>query len=163
MDFWEERPTSGAPFVYDGTTPQELPSDPNYHFMADMTDKAISWMKFQKALAPEKPFFMYFAPGATHAPHHVPAEWIAKWKGKFDGGWDVLRKEILARQIKLGIVPKGTKLAPKPDAIPDWDKLTKDQKTLFAPPIRSVRRLFGLYGPSDRTFDQSGRRDRPNG
>ncbi|MBK8575965.1 MAG: arylsulfatase [Elusimicrobia bacterium] len=121
-----------APFVYDGTTAVELPEDPQYHFMADMTDKAISWMKFQKALAPEKPFFMYFAPGATHAPHHVPAEWIAKWKGKFDGGWDVLRKEILARQIKLGIVPKGTKLAPKPDAIPDWDKLTKDQKTLFA-------------------------------
>jgi arylsulfatase A-like enzyme len=121
-----------APFVYDGTTAQELPEDPTYHFMADMTDKAISWVKFQKALAPEKPFFMYFAPGATHAPHHVPAEWIAKWKGKFDGGWDVLRKEILDRQIKLGIVPKGTKLAPKPAAIPDWDKLTKDQKTLFA-------------------------------
>lgn len=121
-----------APFVYDGTTAQELPEDPTYHFMADMTDKAISWVKFQKALAPEKPFFMYFAPGATHAPHHVPAEWIAKWKGKFDGGWDVLRKEILDRQIKLGIVPKGTKLAPKPAAIPDWDKLTKDQKILFA-------------------------------
>jgi arylsulfatase A-like enzyme len=121
-----------APFVYDGTTSQELPEDPTYHFMADMTDKAISWVKFQKALAPEKPFFMYFAPGATHAPHHVPAEWIAKWKGKFDGGWDVLRKEILDRQIKLGIVPKGTKMAPKPAAIPDWDKLTKDQKTLFA-------------------------------
>lgn len=121
-----------APFVYDGTTAQELPEDPQYHFMADMTDKAISWVKFQKALAPEKPFFMYFAPGATHAPHHVPADWIAKWKGKFDGGWDVLRKEILDRQIKLGIVPKGTKLAPKPAAIPDWDKLTKDQKTLFA-------------------------------
>ncbi|MBP9699247.1 MAG: sulfatase-like hydrolase/transferase, partial [Elusimicrobia bacterium] len=93
---------------------------------------AISWLKFQKALAPEKPFFMYFAPGATHAPHHVPADWIAKWKGKFDEGWDVLRKKTLARQIKLGIVPKGTQLAPKPEAIPDWNKLSEDQKKLFA-------------------------------
>ncbi|MBP9128539.1 MAG: arylsulfatase, partial [Elusimicrobia bacterium] len=121
-----------APFVYDGTTAQELPQDPSYHFMADMTDKAISWLKFQKALAPEKPFFLYFAPGATHAPHHVPADWIAKWKGKFDEGWDVLRKKTLARQIKLGIVPKGTPLAPKPEAIPDWNKLSEDQKKLFA-------------------------------
>ena len=68
-------------------------SDPNYNFMTDMTDKAIAWMQFQKALTPDKPFYMYFAPGATHAPHHVPKEWIAKYKGKFDEGWDVLREE----------------------------------------------------------------------
>lgn len=121
-----------SPFVYDGTTPQEIPADPDYHFMADMTDKAISWVKYTKALSPDKPFFLYFAPGATHAPHHVPADWIEKWKGKFDEGWDVLRQKTLARQIKLGIVPKGTKLAPKPEAIPDWNKLTDDQKKLFA-------------------------------
>ncbi len=121
-----------APFLYDGVTQVELPNDPNYHFMADMTDKAVAWIKYQKALTPEKPSFVYFAPGATHAPHHVPAEWIAKWKGKFDQGWDKLREETLARQIKMGIVPAGTRLAPKPPAIKDWDKLSADEKRLFA-------------------------------
>ena len=77
-----------APFLYDGTAVVELPDDPNYHFMSDMTDKAVAWIKYQKALTPQKPSFVYFAPGATHAPHHVPAEWIARWKGKFDQGWD---------------------------------------------------------------------------
>jgi arylsulfatase len=99
--------------------------------MTDMTDKAVAWIKYQKALTPEKPFFVYFAPGATHAPHHVPKEWIAKWKGKFDQGWDKLREETLARQIKMGIVPPGTKLAQKPPAIKDWDKLSADEKRLF--------------------------------
>ncbi|HEX9206660.1 MAG TPA: arylsulfatase [Steroidobacteraceae bacterium] len=120
-----------APFLYDGTAVVELPSDPNYHFMTDMTDKAIAWIKYQKALAPQKPSFVYFAPGATHAPHHVPKEWIARWKGKFDQGWDRMREETLARQIKLGVVPKGTQLAPKPPAIRDWDKLSADEKRLF--------------------------------
>jgi arylsulfatase len=120
-----------APFVYDGTHPVELPEDPNYHFLTDMTDQAVSWIKYQKALTPDKPFFVYFAPGATHAPHHVPKEWIARWKGKFDQGWDKLREEILARQLKSGVVPKGTMLAPKPDEIPDWDELSADEKRLF--------------------------------
>jgi arylsulfatase len=121
-----------APFLYDGVTQVDLPNDPNYHFMADMTEKAIAWVKFQKAITPEKPFFVYFAPGATHAPHHVPADWIAKWKGKFDQGWDEIRKETLARQIKEGVVPKGTKLAAKPAAIKDWAKLSPDERKLFA-------------------------------
>ncbi len=103
-----------APLLYDGMNQVELPKDPNYHFMTDMTNQAIAWMQYQKSLTPDKPFFMYFAPGATHAPHHVPKEWIAKYKGKFDQGWDKLREETLARQIKLGVVPAGTKLAPKP-------------------------------------------------
>jgi arylsulfatase len=120
-----------APYLFDGVAPVELPDDPNYHFMADMSDKTIAWLEFQKAMTPDKPFFIYFAPGATHAPHHVPADWIAKWKGKFDQGWDKLREETLARQIETGIVPKGTKLASKPDAIKDWDKLSDDEKTLF--------------------------------
>jgi arylsulfatase A-like enzyme len=120
-----------APFVYDGTHVVELPEDPNYHFMNDMTNQAVSWMKYVKALTPDKPFFMYFAPGATHAPHHVPQNYIDKWKGKFDGGWDVMREQILARQIEMGIVPKGTKLAPKPEAIQNWESLTPDQKKLF--------------------------------
>jgi arylsulfatase A-like enzyme len=120
-----------APFIYDGTHQVELPEDPNYHFLTDMTDQTIAWIRQQKAMTPDRPFFAYYAPGATHAPHHVPADWIAKWKGKFDGGWDAMREQILARQIELGVVPKGTKLAPKPDAIPEWESLTADQKKLF--------------------------------
>jgi arylsulfatase len=120
-----------APVVYHGMNQVDLPRDPNYHFMTDMTDKAIEWMRFQKALTPDKPFFIYFAPGATHAPHHVPKEWIAKYRGKFDQGWDAMREEVLARQIKLGVVPAGTKLAPKPEAIKDWNALTADEKKLF--------------------------------
>jgi arylsulfatase len=133
-----------APLLYDGMTPVELPNDPNYHFMTDMTDKAISWMEYQKSLTPDKPFYMYFAPGATHAPHHVPKEWIAKYKGKFDQGWDKLREETLERQIKLGVVPAGTKLAPKPEAIKDWDKLSADEKKLFARQME-VYAGFGEY------------------
>jgi arylsulfatase len=120
-----------APYLYDGVTQVELPDDPKYHFMTDMTDKTVAWIKYQKALTPGKPFFVYFAPGATHAPHHVPKEWIARWKGKFDLGWDKLREETLSRQIKMGVVPAGTKLAPKPQAIKDWDKLSTDEKRLF--------------------------------
>ncbi len=120
-----------APFLYDGTAVVELPHDPNYHFMTDMTDKAVAWIKYQKALTPQKPSFVYFAPGATHAPHHVPKEWIARWKGKFDQGWDKMREETLARQIKMGIVPPGTRLAPKPPAIRDWNTLSADEKRLF--------------------------------
>src|SRR5512137_1168604 len=105
--------------------------DEFYHFMTDMTDKAIAWMQYQKSLTPDRPFFMYFAPGATHAPHHVPKEWIAKYKGKFDKGWDVMREQTLARQIELGVVPPGTKLAPKPEAIKDWSALSADEKKLF--------------------------------
>jgi arylsulfatase len=130
-----------APFLYDGVTQVELPNDPNYHFMTDMTDKAVAWIKYQKALTPDKPLFVYFAPGATHAPHHVPKEWIAKWRGKFDQGWDKLREETLARQLEMGIVPPGTKLAPKPPAIKDWDKLSADEKRLFA---RQVE-VFAAY------------------
>jgi arylsulfatase len=120
-----------APFLYDGTAVVELPADPNYHFMTDMTDKARAWIRYQKALTPDRPSFVYFAPGATHAPHHVPKEWIARWKGKFDEGWDTVREQSLARQIKMGIVPPGTKLAPKPPALKDWAALSADEKRLF--------------------------------
>lgn len=133
-----------APLVYDGLTQVDLPKDPNYHFMNDMTNQAIHWMRYQKSLTPDKPFFIYFAPGATHAPHHVPQEWIEKYKGKFDGGWDQFREETLARQIKLGVVPADTKLAPKPEAIKDWDKLTADEKKLFARQME-VFAGFGEY------------------
>jgi arylsulfatase len=120
-----------APFIYDGIHPVELPEDPDYHFLEDMTDEAVAWMKYQNALTPDKPFFIYFAPGATHAPHHVPKKYIEKHKGEFDEGWDKMREEILARQIEAGVVPEGTQLTEKPSAIPNWDDLTDDQKTLF--------------------------------
>jgi arylsulfatase A-like enzyme len=120
-----------SPALYEDMTKVELPNDPKYHLMTDLANQAIKWTGFQKALTPDKPFFTYFAPGATHAPHHVPKEWIAKYKGKFDQGWDKLREETLERQIALGVVPAGTRLAPKPEAIKDWDKLSADEKTLF--------------------------------
>ena len=121
-----------APSIYEDMTKIDVPNDPNYHFTTDMTNQAIKWMQSVKSLTPDKPFFIYYAPGATHAPHHVSKEWIAKFKGKFDQGWDRLREETLARQIKLGVVPAGTKLAPKPAAIKDWDKLSADEKKLFS-------------------------------
>ncbi len=121
-----------APLVYDGMVQVEVPHDPNYHFTTDMTNQAINWMHYQKALTPNKPFFIYFATGATHAPHQVPKPWIDRYKGKFDQGWDKLRQQTLAREIALGVVPAGTPLAPKPAAIKDWDKLTPEEKKLFA-------------------------------
>jgi arylsulfatase len=121
-----------APFIFDGVAPVELPADPKYHFLTDMTDKTVAWIEYQKAMTPDRPFFVYYAPGATHAPHHVPPEWIARWKGKFDQGWDKLREETLARQIQLGVVPAGTKLAPKPEAIKDWAAVSDDERRLFA-------------------------------
>jgi arylsulfatase A-like enzyme len=121
-----------APLVYDGVAQVEVPDDPNYHFTTDMTNNAIRWMRFQQALTPEKPFFIYFATGATHAPHHAPKEWIDKYKGKFDQGWDKMREQTLERQKKLGIVPSDTRLAPKPSDIKDWDSLTADEKKMFS-------------------------------
>jgi len=135
-----------APFIYDGTHPVDLPDDPDYHFLTDMTDQTVAWIRCQKALTPDKPFFAYYAPGATHAPHHVPKQWIAKHKGKFDQGWDALRAQILARQIELGIVPRGTRLAPKPDAIPSWDTLSADEKRLFT---RQVEVFAGFVEMTD--------------
>ena len=131
--------------------------------MTDMTNQAIHWMRYQKSLTPDKPFFMYFVPGATHAPHHVPKEWIAKYKGKFDEGWDKFRDETLARQIKLGVVPPGTKLAPKPDAIKDWDKLTADEKKLFSRQME-IFAGFGEYADTEigrliQALEQTGQMD----
>ncbi len=140
-----------APLVYDGVTLVETPEDPNYHFTIDMTNQAISWVRFQQALSPDKPFFMYYAPGATHAPHHVPKAWAEKYKGKFDQGWDKIRELTLERQIKLGIVPAGTKLAPKPEAIKDWEKLSADEKKLF------TRQMEVYAGFAEQTDYEVGR------
>ncbi len=140
-----------APLLYDGTARVELPADPNYHFTTDMTNQAIAWMRYEKSLTPDKPFFVYFAPGATHAPHHVPREWADKYKGKFDSGWDKYREETLARQIKLGVVPPGTKLAPKPKDIKDWQALSADEKKLF------TRQMEVFAGFAEQTDYEIGR------
>jgi arylsulfatase A-like enzyme len=140
-----------APLIYDGVTLVETPNDPNYHFTTDITNQAVSWVRYQQALSPDKPFFMYFAPGATHAPHHVPKEWIEKYKGKFDQGWDKIREETLARQIKQGIVPAGTKLAPKPADIKDWATLSADEKKLF------TRQMEVYAGFAEQTDSEVGR------
>jgi arylsulfatase A-like enzyme len=121
-----------APLIYDGVTMIETPNYPGYHFTNDMTNQAVSWVNKQQALQPDKPFFMYYAPGATRAPHHAPKEFSEKYKGKFDQGWDVLREETLARQKKLGIIPENTQLAPKPKEIKDWDSHSPIEKKLFA-------------------------------
>jgi arylsulfatase len=140
-----------APFLYDGTTKVELPNDPKYHLTVDLTNQAIAWVRTQQALSPDRPFFVYFAPGATHAPHHVPKEWADQYKGRFDGGWDQLREQTLARQIQLGVVPAGTPLAPKPDAIQDWASLTPDEKRLFA------RQMEVFAGFGEQTDHEIGR------
>ncbi|MHB1561813.1 MAG: arylsulfatase, partial [Isosphaeraceae bacterium] len=131
-----------APAIFDGLSRVETPNTPGYHFLTDMTDRAIGWVHSVKSITPDKPFFLYYAPGATHAPHHVPKEWIDRYRGKFDGGWDRLRDETLARQKQLGVVPAEAKLAPKPTAIKDWDTLSPDEKRLFARQME----VFAGYG-----------------
>ena len=121
-----------APLIYDGVKKINPPKLENYHFTTDMTNQAINWVKAQQSMTPDKPFFVYFATGAVHAPHHVSKEWSDKYKGKYDKGWDALRAETMAKQKQMGIIPSGTKLADKPEDIKDWDKLTDDERTLFA-------------------------------
>jgi arylsulfatase len=120
------------PALFDGTNPIEAPNDPKYHLDADLADHAVAWIRQQNSLAPDKPFFAYYSPGLCHAPHHAPKEWIAKFKGQFDQGWDKVREETLARQIALGLVPAGTKLTERPKEIPSWDSRSADEKKLYA-------------------------------
>jgi arylsulfatase len=122
------------PALYEGTTAVEPDKTPEegYHFTEDMTDKAIGWIRQQKALMGDKPFFVYFAPGATHAPHHVPEEWSAKYKGKFDQGWDKLREETFARQQKLGVIPPEAKLTDRHEEIPAWDDIPDALKPVLS-------------------------------
>jgi arylsulfatase len=124
---------------------------PDYHFTTDMADQAIRWVSAQQSLTPDKPFYLYFAPGATHAPHHAPKEWIAKYKGEFAGGWDKLREETFARQKKLGVIPAGTQLTPRPAEIPAWDGMSADQKRLFE------RQMETFAGFGEHTDNEVGR------
>ena len=154
------------PTLYEGTTPVEPEKTPEegYHLMEDMTDKAIGWIGQQKSLAPDKPFFIYFAPGATHAPHHVPKEWADKYKGKFDQGWDKLREEIFARQKKLGVIPQDCQLTPRHKEIPAFGRHAGRIQAGPAPRDGGVRGLPGVHRSprrqTGRLVDQPGYRRR---
>jgi arylsulfatase A-like enzyme len=122
------------PALYEGVTPVEPSKAPEegYHLTEDLTDKAVTWVSQQKSLMPDKPFFMYFAPGATHAPHHVPAEWSEKYKGRFDQGWDAIREETLARQKELGVIPAGADLTARHEEISAWKDVPEAMKPVLA-------------------------------
>ena len=122
-----------APAIVENTRPIEPPhGDPNYNFDRDMADKAIRWLRMQKAMAPDKPFFAYYAPGTAHAPHHAPKDWIEKFKGRFDHGWDRQRELTFQRQKELGIIPANTKQTQRSPGIDSWDSLNADEKKVFA-------------------------------
>ncbi|HEY7327330.1 MAG TPA: arylsulfatase [Gemmataceae bacterium] len=120
------------PIVTENNTIVGVPRGKDYYFPTDMANRTINWIREQKEQSPDRPFFVYYAPGSSHAPHHVPAEWADKYKGKFDQGWDKLREETFARQKKLGVIPANAKLTSRDPAFPAWDSLPADQKRLYA-------------------------------
>lgn len=122
------------PVLFENTVPIEPTKTPEqgYHFMTDMTDRAINWIQLQKTMQPDKPVFMYFAPGAAHAPHHSPKEWRDKFKGKFDYGWDKEREITFERQKKMGIIPSDAKLSPRIDDVPTWDSRSDKEKKFYS-------------------------------
>ena len=152
------------PALYENTMPIEpYLGDPNYILDRDLADKAIGWMRMQHALAPQKPWLLYYCTGTAHAPHHAPKDWITKYKGQFDQGWDKVREETLARQIKLGVVPPSTQLTKRPEQLAAWDSLSDDQKRLYA---RMMEVYAGALSHADynigRVLDaleESGQRD----
>ena len=121
-----------APTLYENTRPVQAPNEPGYHMEKDFAQRAANWIRTQHSLAPNKPFMMYYAPGTAHSPLAAPKEWIARYEGKFDQGWDKLREETFARQKKLGIIPQDAVLTPRPEQIPAWDSLSAEQKRVSA-------------------------------
>jgi arylsulfatase A-like enzyme len=136
------------PGLFEGTAPVEPEKAPEegYTLTEDLADRAITWVRQQKAMMPDKPFFMYWAPGAVHAPHHVPKEWSDKYKGKFDAGWDVAREQILARQKELGVVPQDAELTPRHDEIPAWDDMPGELHPVLA---REMEIYAGFFEQTD--------------
>jgi arylsulfatase A-like enzyme len=130
------------PVLFENRNLVPASNDPNYYLTTDLADHAIAWARKVKSIAPDRPFFLYIAPGATHSPHQVPNGWIAKFKGKFDMGWDNYREETLERQKKLGVVPPETKLTTRSAGLPAWDSLNADQKRLYA----HMMEVFAAYG-----------------
>jgi len=139
------------PLIYDGTIKVDPPKMKDYHFSVDMTNQAINWVKAQQSMTPDKPFFVYYATGAVHAPHHVPKEWADKYKGQFDKGWDQTRIDTLERQKKMGVVPQSAQLGERPKDLKAWDSLPADQRRLFA---RQAEVFAGFLSHTD---DQVGR------
>jgi arylsulfatase len=135
MDHWH-------PTLFENRNLVPASSDPNYYLTTDLVDHAIAWVRKVKSIAPDRPFFLYVAPGATHSPHQVPQEWIDKFKGKFDMGWDQYREETLARQKQLGVVPADATLTTRSEGLPAWDSLNADQKRLYA----RMMEVFAAYG-----------------
>lgn len=122
-----------APPLYSDTQPVEPPTDdPDYHLERDLADHAIRWVRRQKSAAPERPFLLYYATAAGHAPHHAPQEWVDRFRGRFDHGWDAVREETLTRQVAAGVVPAGTRLTARPDEVPAWDSLGEDERRVYA-------------------------------
>ena len=123
-----------SPAIYRDTVPIEPDRTPDegYHFTEDMTDQSVDWVRQQKSLMPDRPFFMYWAPGATHAPHHVAPEWSDKYKGRFDAGWDAIRDEVFARQKEMGVIGPDAELTDRPDEIESWDDVAEDLKPVLA-------------------------------
>jgi arylsulfatase A-like enzyme len=130
------------PIIYENRNRVPRSNDPNYHLSTDISDHSISWMQKLKAIDPNRPFFLYVAPAATHSPHQAPKEWIDKFKGQFDVGWDRYREMTFARQKQLGVVPADAKLTPRPAGLPAWDSLSADQKRLYA----RMMEIFAGYG-----------------
>ena len=139
-----------APAIIENTRPVEPPhDDPDYNFDEDMADRAIAWLRMQNAVAPEKPFFCYYATGTAHAPHHAPKEWIEKYKDRFDQGWDEARKETFERQKAMGVIPAGTQLTERSKGIPAWESLDDRQKELYA---RMMEVYAGALSHADHQF-----------
>jgi arylsulfatase A-like enzyme len=138
------------PALYQGITPVDgSHRDSRYILERDLADHAIDWLHDQKAAAPDKPFFIYYAPGTAHAPHQAPADWIAKFRGTFDEGWDTLREKTLARQKAMGVVPAASELAPRPQEIPAWGGLSADEKRVNA---RYMEVYAGMLAYQDAQF-----------
>lgn len=139
------------PAIYEGTSPVQpdrLPEE-GYHFMEDMTDKSIAWVRQHTALLPDQPFFLYFAPGATHAPHHVPLEWANNYRGQFDDGWDALRERVFARQKQIGVIPRDAVLTKRNEGIPAWNDMSDDIKPVLA---RQMEVFAGFLEYADHHF-----------
>ena len=134
------------PELFDNTTPVQPPQRPGYNLNEDLADRAIAWMQQQKSVAPDKPFFVYFAPGGAHSPLQAPKPWIDRFKGKFDQGWDKVREEIFARQKQLGVVPADSVLTPRPAELPSWNSQSADQKKIAA---RLMETYAGFLAQTD--------------
>lgn len=152
-----------APSMWRGHHPATLPHDKAYHLSQDMADTAIDWIGARQATAAKPPFFMYWATGAAHSPHHAPQRWLDRYRGSFDEGWDVARARILARQKKLGIVDAAVQLPPRPDGMPEWDTLSPAQKRMYARQMEAFAASLSYadeqFGRILSSLETSGERD----